>query len=279
MHLPMKGYTHLVSDGACVRLDGALVRLSGADAEEWLQGQVTNDLRRLDARPFVDACLTKSTGQLEAALRIWRRSDGLTVSTTDLASLAARVSDYVILEDVTLEVVSEDVWTWQSSVPLTEGLPSPRTLPFGAESASRPEGVPQADEEAWGTVCLERGLALVGTDSDSKTLPPELGPAFESSHVAYDKGCYVGQEILQRIHSRGHTNRTWVVLQCEAAVHAGADVALDGASVGKVTRGCVSPRFGPLAGAMLANKAVAEGTRLRVAGVLALVVEPPALIL
>ncbi|MFX6234584.1 tRNA-modifying protein YgfZ, partial [Acinetobacter baumannii] len=59
---------------------------------------------------------------------------------------------------------------------------------------------------------LRAGNPRLGGDTTQKTLPPELGPAFESRTVSYTKGCYMGQEVLMRIHSRGHTNRTWVCL-------------------------------------------------------------------
>ncbi|MBS1714381.1 MAG: hypothetical protein JST30_08600 [Armatimonadetes bacterium] len=275
----MRGYTDLTGRGAVVRIEGALVRLSGADVETWLQGQVTNDLRRLVGRSFLDACLTKATGQLEAVVRVWKDDVAWILQTSDLAVLERRISDFVILEDVVLDVLSTEVWTWQSPVPVPGDRPSPRTGPFGSDLATRPADVPEADVEAWRTVCLEQGLPVVGSDTDSKTLPPELGVRFEKAHVAYDKGCYVGQEVLQRIHSRGHTNRTWVVLSCGADVLPGSDVVQDGAKVGNVTRSCTSPRFGALAGAMLANRATETGTVLSVGDVPARVVDPPGLVL
>ena len=278
--LRMRGYTDLTGAGAAVRLEGCeIVRLSGQDAESWLQGQVTNDLRRLEVAPFVDACLTKPTGQIVAELRIWRDERCLAVWTTDADAIERRVEQFVIMEDVALDRVSHEVWTWQSTTPVPGGHDSPRIAPFGRDFPARPEGVPEADTEAWLTVCLEHGLPVVGLDSDATTLPPELGARFERDHVAYDKGCYVGQEVLQRIHSRGHTNRTWVVLMAEAALTVGAETRADGVVVGRVTRVCESPRFGHLAGAVHLNRASAVGSLVEVGGTAARVVDPPASVL
>ncbi len=61
----------------------------------------------------------------------------------------------------------------------------------------------------------EAGIPKVGVDTTERTLAAELGEPFVRSHISYTKGCYVGQEVLMRIHARGHTNRTWVPLRVE----------------------------------------------------------------
>jgi len=58
---------------------------------------------------------------------------------------------------------------------------------------------------------LEAGIPWFGYDFDDKQIPHEA--ALESSHISYTKGCYTGQEIVERVHSRGHVNRRRVGLQ------------------------------------------------------------------
>lgn len=61
----------------------------------------------------------------------------------------------------------------------------------------------------------EAGIPRWGVDMDSRTLAAEMGEPIVRSHISYTKGCYVGQEVLMRIHARGHTNRTWVPMRVE----------------------------------------------------------------
>ena len=94
----------------------------------------------------------------------------------------------------------------------------------------------------------------------SRTLPPEMGPAFEAAHVSYTKGCYTGQEVLMRIHSRGHTNKTWVGFVLDKAVTAGARIG----ELGEVTSACISPRLGPIALGTVRNEQSTPGTSVQV---------------
>ncbi|MCS7191062.1 MAG: hypothetical protein NZ843_05630 [Fimbriimonadales bacterium] len=98
----------------------------------------------------------------------------------------------------------------------------------------------------------EAGIPQVGVDYTERTLAAEMGEPFVRSHISYTKGCYVGQEVLMRIHARGHTNRTWVPLRVEGGVVPPRGVALaapDRPDAGWVTGAVRSPA---LHGAVLA---------------------------
>ena len=100
---------------------------------------------------------------------------------------------------------------------------------------------------------------------NEKTFPPEMGKAFEERHVSYSKGCYMGQEVLMRIHSRGHTNKTWVGLASEKPLEVGASVGHRLRSdSGIVTSAVFSPDFGYIGAAMVRNEAAFEGEVVQV---------------
>jgi len=61
------------------------------------------------------------------------------------------------------------------------------------------------------SIRLESGIAWFGHDYDDKNIPHEA--ALEISHISYEKGCYTGQEIVERVRSRGHANRRLTGLQ------------------------------------------------------------------
>jgi len=112
----------------------------------------------------------------------------------------------------------------------------------------------------------EAGLPWYGVDMDERTLPPEA--ALEARAISYNKGCYVGQEIIERIRSRGHVNRRLTGLLLAGALPAaGAKLLRDGKEVGVITTAVESPTLGrALALGYLRREHWQPGTRLEVEG-------------
>jgi folate-binding protein YgfZ len=83
---------------------------------------------------------------------------------------------------------------------------------------------------------LVQGVPWFGYDFGEKQIPHEAG--LESSHISYTKGCYTGQEIVERVRSRGQVNRRRVELlfSGEGVPENGAELTVDGKAVGYVTR-------------------------------------------
>jgi len=89
---------------------------------------------------------------------------------------------------------------------------------------------------------LEQGVPWFSYDFGEKQIPHEAG--LENSHISYTKGCYTGQEIVERVRSRGQVNRRRVSLLFGAAVPApGAPLTAAGKEAGYVTRAAYSPRL------------------------------------
>jgi folate-binding protein YgfZ len=87
---------------------------------------------------------------------------------------------------------------------------------------------------------LVMGVPWFGYDFGEKQIPHEAG--LESSHISYTKGCYTGQEIVERVRSRGQVNRRRVELLFagEGVPENGAELTVDGKAVGYVTRAAQS---------------------------------------
>jgi folate-binding protein YgfZ len=83
---------------------------------------------------------------------------------------------------------------------------------------------------------LVQGVPWFGYDFGEKQIPHEAG--LESSHISYTKGCYTGQEIVERVRSRGQVNRRRVELLFagDGMPENGAELTADGKAVGYVTR-------------------------------------------
>ncbi|BCW95946.1 MAG: hypothetical protein WHS44_12570 [Fimbriimonadales bacterium] len=126
-------------------------------------------------------------------------------------------------------------------------------------------------DDALATVLrYEAGIPQAGVDWGARTLAAEMGEPFVHTHISYTKGCYVGQEVLMRIHARGHTNRTWVPLQVagDAVPAQGTAIhASDRAEVGWITGAVRAPALGDaiLAWGFVRNDYTAPDTRLQLA--------------
>ncbi len=103
------------------------------------------------------------------------------------------------------------------------------------EAAQRHGGGP-VGYAALSGIRLAQGVAWFGYDFGEKQIPHEAG--LQDSHISYTKGCYTGQEIVERVRSRGHVNRRRVELlfSGENVPEPGAALTIDGKDVGYVTR-------------------------------------------
>ncbi|MCH7945813.1 MAG: hypothetical protein IIC73_07350 [Armatimonadetes bacterium] len=276
-----EGYAELRTAVVRVDLSGMVYfRLAGADCVGWLQGQATNDVTNLAGGEWADFCLTKPTGQILALCRAWAHEGALLLATAQPEVLESRVEQTVFVEDVVAERVQGEVICLQgpaaSGVGGGTALPSDRTGSGGFEVLSPSEAsAPLLSPEALNLATLEAGVPVSGVDTTEKTLPPELGPAFEAAYVSYAKGCYTGQEVLMRLRARGHTNKTWVGLKLEGSASPGDQVEFESKAVGKIQRTAVSPAFGRIASATLRTVAAQPGTKVEVGGAPATVVEMP----
>lgn len=246
-------YELLRHDGGVFSLkDYALVQFEGDDWREWLQGQITNDIRLLTQEHPISLCLCKPTGQILAPgdLHLVNGKGWMIVPRACLSALMQRVDQMVILEDCVATVLDLPLYHVILS---QEGLPSKRTLWPGCDIASAYDG-PIMGQSTLELASLEAGIPLWGLDMTPSNFPAEMGEAFEHKVMSYTKGCYTGQEVNHRLHSRGHTNKTWDVYYSDRELAKGSDVLdLDGNKIGTVTRSAIHPEAGWLVGAFVKN--------------------------
>jgi folate-binding protein YgfZ len=298
-----RDYDRLRDDCGLLDLPGlGLVSLTGDDRKGWLQGQVTNDVRRLEPGNSSSFCLCSVTGQIQAVVDSWAVRDQIVMTTAreTLPAVLRRAEEMVILEDVVAEdsggayrllsiqgpAASRRLGELVHLPSLDAGesrlgdvevlcLRSDRTgmggwdvwVPTEAKEAIRTleEAFEPVGHDAYNIARLEAGIAFHGADFTERTLPPEMGPAFEAKHVSYSKGCYMGQEVLMRIHSRGHTNKRWVGLLAEAPLDLGATVAhVRRPDAGTITSAAFSPDYGHIGAAMIRNDFAEHGETVRV---------------
>jgi folate-binding protein YgfZ len=118
-------------------------------------------------------------------------------------------------------------------------------------AGARPVGLAAAD-----IVRVEAGRPEWGIDMDDTTIPQEAN--LEGLHaISFTKGCYTGQEVVARVHFRGHVNRHIRGLAADVPMPPrGALVSTDHVDIGEVRSSVISPKFGPIALGMVRREIV-----------------------
>jgi tRNA-modifying protein YgfZ len=154
-----------------------------------------------------------------------------------------------------------------------------RTGAAGLTSALVAAGAVEMNAETAEVIRIEAGVPLFGRDMDGDTFPLEAG--IEARAISFTKGCYVGQEVIARIHRYGHgrVQRKLVGLEMDemaSAPPAGTIVHVDEREVGRVTSSARSPRLGrAIALGYVHRDFVAPGTELSIEGARAVVIGFP----
>jgi len=287
---------------------GKLV-LRGAEAAEYLQGQLTNDVEGLEEGEGCYAALLDRKGHMQADMRVLRLAEDevwIDVEAETLPAVRRHLEMYKIgreveVEDVTetraiLSLIGPRSADLVGAPPLPEyaneaiavsgtdclavGTPGGIDLLAAAGEAERlhralvESGAVEVGPEAVEILRIEAGTPRFGAEMDGGTMPAEAG--IVESAVDFEKGCYIGQETVARLHYRGKPNRHLRGLRLSAPAPAGTALALDGKEVGRVGGSCVSPVHGPIALAVLRREAE-PGAELAVGedGVTARVVDLP----
>ncbi len=196
------------------------MRVHGADAEDFLQRLLSNDVAQADV---VDALLLTAKGRLIAPLRVWRRgADDFLLGTEPELGDTVRTTLLRARFAAKCELEPEE----HSSV-----------LVWGDDFAQAEERLdadvePNVGAEALERARIEAGVPAWGKELDESVLPAEAG--LDETHISFTKGCYPGQEPIARLHYRGHANRRLRVLDVESA-QPGDEIQLGEKVVGRVT--------------------------------------------
>jgi glycine cleavage system T protein len=131
--------------------------------------------------------------------------------------------------------------------------------------AKAPEGALAAGTEALESLRIEAGIPRYGPDFGEDTLPLEAGLL---NALSFNKGCYIGQEIVERARSRGHVNWKFAGLTIDSPhpPAAGEKLLSEGKEIGEITSACVSPTLErTLALGYVRHEVSEAGTRLALA--------------
>jgi len=255
----------------------AKISLTGGDRTRWLNGMVTNNIRDLDAGRGVYAFLLNPQGKILSDLYAYNRGESIDIDTdySQVEKILATFDHFIIMDDVEVANRSEQLTALGIAGPkaamvlAAAGFTIPEMQPLQAQAATwhgmectlvRGEDEQHISYEIWiapqsvrplwdalraagatavGSDALElqrivSGIPTYGVDIRERDLPQETEQA---RALNFSKGCYVGQEIVERIRSRGAVHRkfTGFVTEGAAQVAAGAKIVAGEKEVGEIT--------------------------------------------
>jgi folate-binding protein YgfZ len=251
------GYNELVGAAGSVLLDRDVVRVWGPDAVSYLQGQISQDVEALDVGASAWSLVLQPQGKVEAWVRATRVAGDEVVLDLDGgfgAALVTRLARFKLRVKADIEPLE-----WRCVAVRGPAAVKPPPPPGGIVARAEwplvggwdllgpeptpPDGMPAVSAGAYEVRRIEAGLPRMGAELTERTIPAEAGLVDVS--VSFTKGCYTGQELVARIDSRGgHVPHRLRGLRLPAGApvpEPGADVEVDGRSVGSVTSAARHP--------------------------------------
>ena len=280
------------------------VRFSGSDAVKFLHGMLSNRVEELLPGEGVYTTFLTRQGKFVTDLHLYRRTDDLMADLAPgMASvLAEAIEMYIIMDQVEVEdlsgsvstvglfgpqsstclmraglgpgeltehghteidgaFISRELWTGEDgyllTVPVERSEAIWKTL---TGSGAMPAGL-----TAFDTLTLEAGAPLFGVDMDSSINPMQAG--LETKAIDFEKGCYIGQEVIAKIKYLGQINSglAGIRIEGDSIPAQGARVESNGEDVGALTRAAFCPTLGKvMALGHIHRKAMAPGTGVTV---------------
>ena len=283
------------------------LRVTGSDRVEFLQGMLSNDVKALGAGTGRPALLLTEQGRAVADLIVLAESEAIVLDGTITSIEAAEpaLERFIVADDVELTRVADDrtvglfgpdafTVAERAGVPVpaaafahvtvdlagitVQSVRVPRPGAGGllchVPAASAAElarqcaanGAVAVGREPYDVLRIESGVPWHGRDVTAETLALEA-PYDEA--ISFRKGCYLGQEVMERVTARGHVNRRLVGLVVDDASPPAAGTTLFAADrdVGRITSAAWSWRLGMVVALGYVRREHAEpGTKLAIGG-------------
>jgi aminomethyltransferase len=260
----------------------AKVALTGSDRVRWLNGMITNNVRDLAVGNGVYGFLLNPQGRILGDLYAYNRGESLLIDTdqSQLPTVLALFDRYIIMDDVEvanldgkltaigvagpgsrdvlrsagLEInelaplqVTDTLWDNVNVTIIRNDNPAIESyeLWLGPEHISSLQealvraGAKSVGSEALDLIRIAAGVPRYGQDIRERDLPQETE---QKRALHFTKGCYVGQEIVERIRSRGNVHRKFTGFEVDGQLPLpGTKIQANGKEVGEITSSATLP--------------------------------------
>lgn len=231
------------------------LRVSGADRLRFLNGQLTNDIRKASETTAIEACVLNAKGKMDAHLFLHTSAESFLLDTDPAlqSSLQARIERYIIADDVTIEDLTAQLSIFHllgDSIPKLSNVACMVSVDrFGLvghdiwiDSAKHDEtaeelskAFPFCGDNCAEAFRIEQGIPRWGRELTGEIIPVEAN--LEARCIDYEKGCYIGQETISRMKMSGQRNKQLcgLISLNNVPLPGGARLTADGKDVGWIT--------------------------------------------
>jgi folate-binding protein YgfZ len=259
--------------------------ISGKDRTRWLNGMITNNIRDLAPGHGVYGFILTAQGHNQGDLVAYNRGEYLLATTDrdQAPKVASVLQKYIIMDKVEIEDISEKLVSIGVAGPKAGEILAKAKIDFaplepgqlvdavwndigisivrnphphmeGYEVWLAPEngekvwdalvsaGATAVGSDAWEMYRIARGVPRYGIDLRERDLPQETG---QEHALNFNKGCYIGQEIVERIRARGNVHRTFIGFEVEGErPQPGTKVRANDKDMGEITSSARVPVSG-----------------------------------
>ncbi len=242
-----------------------VIKVSGNDAETFLQGQFTNDVRQVTAEQDQLSAWCSSKGRIIVNFRLFKRDDAyyLLLPKDSIAFMLKRLQMYVLRADVKLEDVSDKL----SCLGVVGDYPDNNFAVLQVETGrylvvveAEIEGY-EVDTGGWELLNILAGLPQV-VAATAEAFVPQMVNFQAIGGVNFKKGCYTGQEIVARMHYLGTVKRRMYIVKIDTAQLPQPGDDFNG--IGKIVNAQVHPDGGVVVLAVLQIKEVENNKSLQI---------------
>lgn len=261
----MTGYEALRQAAAWIDLSArGRIRVTGEDRKRLLHAMCTNHVEQMQPGDTIYAFFLNAQGRVLADAWIWCGEDHLLldVEPEQRRKLYEHLDRYIIADDVTLDDITDETAEIAVEGPQAEAAPRAGTV-LRASATGQPGFrmiVPAADKESVIAALRAAGIAEA-TAEEARTVRiengvPRYGEDITDAHIVHEtqqlhavhfnKGCYLGQEIVERVRARGQVHKKLYALRIdtETVPAAGEKVLSGGEEAGVITSAAWSPAHG-----------------------------------
>jgi folate-binding protein YgfZ len=202
----------------------ALLKVSGSDAETFLQGQLSNDINKLDTSSVQLNAYCQHQGKTLALFWVTKNEDSFFLSFPSdlLEAIKPRLQMFVIMSDVVIEdVTKEHIQVGSIDESHQQALAINEKLSLIITDRQDINQFNMGPIEHWGKACIDSALPEIFLMTSEKLVPQMLNLDIDEIGVNFSKGCYPGQEVVARLHYLGSAKRRLFAFELGSEINIG----------------------------------------------------------
>ena len=226
--------------------DRSIIEITGPDAAHFLERLITTDVEKLNVNELLPGALLSPQGKVLFDFLIGKLANGFFIDITDQLAdtFAKRLKLYKLRSDVEISESIKQVTTisWENdSVPsqidsafIDKRFPDNEKVIRRYDKNSSPIAIYEPALKQWDLLRIQYAIPESGKDFALNDVFPHDINFDQLGAISYKKGCYVGQEIVSRMHHRGTARRRTLIAEAEQNLPSSGTIEANGKTIGEL---------------------------------------------